>query len=121
MVLTKNADVGDIVTPLGASSTSKAAVVTLPDMSAKVSFLSRELKSEELQARLAVSQSALIRVKEKNIVYLLSDNKVRETDVTIGSQLGDLQEVTAGLKPGDRVVLKPKGLKDGAKIKVAER
>ena len=191
VVLTKNADVGDIVTPLGASSTSKAAVVTLadmdslqievdvsetsitlikvgqpcdiqldalsnkrfrgavhaivptvdrakatvlvkvrfldkdarmlPDMSAKVSFLSRELKSEELQARLAVSQSALIRVKEKNIVYLLSDNKVLETDVTIGGQLGDLQEVTAGLKPGDRVVLKPKGLKDGAKIKVAER
>jgi len=191
VVLTKNADVGDIVTPLGASSTSKAAVVTLadmdslqvevdvsetsitlikvgqpcdiqldalsnkrfrgavhaivptvdrakatvlvkvrfldkdawmlPDMSAKVSFLSRELKSEELQARLAVSQSALIRVKEKNIVYLLSDNKVRETAVIIGGQLGDLQEVTAGLKPGDRVVLKPKGLKDGAKIKVAER
>jgi hypothetical protein len=30
-------------------------------------------------------------------------------------------EVTAGLKPGDRVVLKPQGLKDGAKIKVAER
>ena len=121
VVLTKNADVGDIVTPLGASSTSKAAVVTLadmdslqvevdvsetsitlikvgqpcdiqldalsdkrfrgavhaivptvdrakatvlvkvrfldkdarmlPDMSAKVSFLSRELKSEELQAQ----------------------------------------------------------------------
>ena len=191
VVLTKNADVGDIVTPLGASSTSKAAVVTLadmdslqvevdvsetsitlikvgqpcdiqldalsdkrfrgavhaivptvdrakatvlvkvrfldkdarmlPDMSAKVSFLSRELKSEELQARLAVSQSALVRVKGKNIVYLLSDNKVRETDVTTGDQLGDLQEVTAGLKPGDRAVLKPKGLKDGSKIKVAER
>ena len=151
VVLTKNADVGDIVTPLGASSTSKAAVVTLadmdslqvevdvsetsitlikvgqpcdiqldalsdkrfrgavhtivptvdrakatvlvkvrfidkdarmlPDMSAKVSFLSRELKSEELQSRLAVSQSALVRVKEKNIVYLLSDNKVRETEL----------------------------------------
>jgi RND family efflux transporter MFP subunit len=191
VVLTKNADVGDIVTPLGASSTSKAAVVTLadmdslqvevdvsetsitlikvgqpcdiqldalsdkrfrgavhaivptvdrakatvlvkvrfldkdarmlPDMGAKVSFLSRELKSEELQARLAVSQSALVHVNEKNIVYLLSDNKVRETDVTTGGKLGDLQEVTAGLKPGDRVVLKPKGLKDGAKIKVAER
>ena len=30
-------------------------------------------------------------------------------------------EVKSGLKPGDRVVLKPKGLKDGAKIVVAER
>jgi RND family efflux transporter MFP subunit len=191
VVLTKNADVGDIVTPLGASSTSKAAVVTLadmgslhvevdvsetsitlikvgqpcniqldalsdkrfrgvvhtvvptvdrakatvlvkvrfidkdkrmlPDMSAKVSFLSRELTGEELKPRLAVSQSALVRVKEKNIVYLISDNKVRETTISIGGKLGDMQEVTAGLKAGDRVALKPKGLKDGAKIKVAER
>ncbi len=191
VVLTKNADVGDIVTPLGASSTSKAAVVTLadmsslqvevdvsetsitlikvgqpcdiqldalsdkrfrgvvhtvvptvdrakatvlvkvrfidkdtrmlPDMSAKVSFLSRELTGEELKPRLAVSQSALVSVKAKNIVYLISDNKVRETTISIGGKLGDMQEVTAGLKPGDRVALKPKGLKDGAKIKVAER
>ncbi|KAF0155921.1 MAG: RND family efflux transporter MFP subunit [Syntrophaceae bacterium] len=191
VVLTKNADVGDIVTPLGASSTSKAAVVTLadmgslqvevdvsetsitlikvgqpcdiqldalsdkrfrgvvhtvvptvdrakatvlvkvrfidkdtrmlPDMSAKVSFLSRELTGEELKPRLAVSQSALVSVKEKNIVYLISDNKVRETAISIGGKLGDMQEVTAGLKPGDRVVLKPKGLKDEAKIRVAER
>lgn len=191
VVLTKNADVGDIVTPLGASSTSKAAVVTLadmdslqveadvsetsitkikvgqpcdiqldalsdkrfrgqvhaivptvdrakatvlvkvrfqdrdtrmlPDMSAKVSFLSRELTLEELQPRLAVNQAALISRDEKNIVYLIQDNKVRESSITTGDKLGDMQEVTAGLKPGDRVVLKPKGLKDGAKIKVAER
>ncbi|WP_428559600.1 MAG: efflux RND transporter periplasmic adaptor subunit [Solidesulfovibrio sp. DCME] len=33
VVLTKNADVGDIISPLGASSTSKAAVVSIADMS----------------------------------------------------------------------------------------
>ncbi|MRR36741.1 efflux RND transporter periplasmic adaptor subunit, partial [bacterium] len=33
VVLTKNADVGDIVTPLGAASTSKAAVVSIADLS----------------------------------------------------------------------------------------
>jgi RND family efflux transporter MFP subunit len=32
VVLTKNADVGDIVTPLGAAANAKAAVVTLADM-----------------------------------------------------------------------------------------
>lgn len=32
VVLTKNADVGDIVTPLGAAANSKAAVVTVADM-----------------------------------------------------------------------------------------
>ena len=191
VVLTKNADVGDIVTPLGASSTSKAAVVTLadmdslqveddvsetsitlikvgqpcdiqidalsnkhfrgevhaivptvdrakatvlvkvkfrdrdarmlPDMSAKVSFLSRELTPDELQPRLAVNQAAMVSRDGKNIVYLIQDNKVRESAISIAGKLGDMQEVTAGLKPGDRVVLKPEGLKDGARIKVAER
>ncbi len=33
VVLTKNADIGDIVTPIGAAATAKAAVVTLADMS----------------------------------------------------------------------------------------
>src|SRR5450759_5373706 len=32
VVLTKNADIGDIVTPLGAAATAKAAVVTIADM-----------------------------------------------------------------------------------------
>lgn len=32
VVLTKNADVGDIITPLGAAATAKAAVVTIADM-----------------------------------------------------------------------------------------
>lgn len=191
VVLTKNADVGDIVTPLSASATSKAAVVTLadmdslqvevdvsetsitlisagqpcdiqldalsdrrfrgevhaivptvdrakatvlvkvkfldrdprmlPDMSAKVSFLSRTLTAEELKPRLAVNASALESKSAKQVVYVIADNKARETVVTTGGKLGDMMEVTAGLKSGDRVVLKPKGLKDGSKIKIAER
>ena len=192
VVLTKNADVGDIVTPLGAAATAKAAVVTiadmdslqvevdvsetsitslkvgqpcdiqldaiadkrfrgeihaivptvdrskatvlvkvrfldkdsrmLPDMSAKVSFLSRNLKPEELQPRLAVAASALVSHSDKNIVYLLDGNKVRETSLILGEKLGDMREIKSGLKAGDKVVINPfKGLKNGAKIKVAER
>jgi RND family efflux transporter MFP subunit len=191
VVLTKNADVGDIVTPLSASATSKAAVVTLadmdslqvevdvsetsitlirvgqpcdiqldalsekrfrgvvhavvptvdrskatvlvkvrfldkdarmlPDMSAKVAFLSRELAAEELAPRLAVDASAVVVRKEKNVVYRVDENKVRETVVELGGKLGDMREVLSGVKPGDRVVLKPQGLKDGSRIQVAER
>lgn len=191
VVLTKNADVGDIVTPLSASATSKAAVVTLadmdslqvevdvsetsitligvgqpcdiqldalaerrfrgevhaivptvdrskatvlvkvrfrdkdprmlPDMSAKVSFLSRELTPEELPPRLAVHQAALVETKDKTIVYRIEDNKARETVVRLGGKLGDMREILSGLKPGDRVVLSPRGLQDGARIKAAER
>jgi len=192
VVLTKNADIGDIVTPMGSAANAKAAVVTiadmkslqveadvsetsiasirvgqpcdiqldalpnmrfqgevytivptvdrskatvlvkvrfldkdprmLPDMSAKVSFLSRRLEPEELKPRLAVSQSALISRGNKTFVFLLQGNRVKETLVQVGSKLGDMTEIISGLKPGDRAVIKPsKGLKDGSRIKIAER
>ncbi len=50
VVLTKNADVGDIITPLGAAANAKAAVVTIADMSS-------------LQVEVDVSESNLGQVK----------------------------------------------------------
>ena len=50
VVLTKDADVGDIVTPLGAAANAKAAVVTIADMSS-------------LQVEVDVSESNLGKVK----------------------------------------------------------
>jgi len=46
---------------------------------------------------------------------------VRQTVVELGGKLGDMREVLSGVKPGDRVVLRPQGLKDGSRIQVAER
>jgi multidrug efflux pump subunit AcrA (membrane-fusion protein) len=58
----------------------------------------------------------------KTYVFLLQQNIVRKTIVELGEKLGDMMEIKAGLKPGDRIVIKPpKGLKDGSKIKIAER
>ena len=54
--------------------------------------------------------------------YLLEGNRVRKTPVRAGATYGDMVEILSGLKAGDRVVVKPpEGLKDGARIKVAER
>lgn len=50
VVLTKNADVGDIVTPLGAAANAKASVVTIADM-------------DSLQVEVDVSESNLEKVK----------------------------------------------------------
>jgi len=50
-VLTKNADVGEIVSPLGASATSRSAVVTIADMSS-------------LQVEADVSESNIDRIKQ---------------------------------------------------------
>ena len=192
VVLTKNADIGDIVTPLGAAANAKAAVVTiadlsslqveadvsetnlglvkfgqpceiqldaipdsrfrgevhaivptadrakatvmvkvrfldkdpriLPEMRAKVIFLSRPLKQEEEKPRTAVIKSAIINQGDQKTVFLVKGDRVLETPITTGEQLGEMIEVLGGAKAGDRVVAKPpKRLKNGARIKIAEK
>ncbi len=51
VVLTKNADVGDIITPLGAAANAKAAVVTIADLGS-------------LQVEADISESNLVQVKK---------------------------------------------------------
>jgi len=192
VVLTKNADIGDIVTPIGAAANAKAAVVTiadmssleveadvsetnlylvkagqpceiqldalpdsrfrgvvhtivptadrtkatvlikvrfldkdprvLPEMRAKVSFLSRPVKRGENKLRTVVNGAALINRSEQRAVFLVKENRVVETPVRTGALLGDMVEVLDGVKAGDKVVVKPpKELKNGAKIKVVEK
>ena len=192
VVLTKDADVGDIITPLGAAANAKAAVVTiadmsslqveadvsetnlgvvkvgqpceiqldalpdsrfrgvvhmivptadrtkatimvkvrfvdkdpriLPEMRAKVSFLSRPVKQEEEKPRTVVNPAAVVTNDGKSRVFVVQEGKVKVMPVTLGPPLGDMVEVLNGVKAGDRVVAKPpKRLKDGSRIKVAEK
>ena len=192
IVLTKNADIGDIVTPIGAAANAKAAVVTiadmnsiqveadvsesnlskiklgqpceilldaipearfrgavymivptadrtkatvmvkirfidkdnriLPEMSAKVAFLSRAVTAEEQKPRTAMNQTALVNRKEKKTVFVVKENKAIETPVTLGEQIGDMIEVRDGVKAGNQVVLNPPHqLKNGYRIRVAEK
>jgi len=192
VVLTKNADIGDIVTPLGAAANAKAAVVTiadlnslqveadvsetnlglikagqpceiqldalplarfrgllhaivptadrakatimvkvrfldkdprvLPEMRAKVAFLSRPLMQEEEKPRTAVIQSAIVNAKGEKTVFLVQGEKAIETQITTGEQFGEMIEVLKGAQAGDRVIVKPpKRLKNGARVKVAEK
>jgi RND family efflux transporter MFP subunit len=192
VVLTKNADIGDIVTPLGAAANAKAAVVTiadlnslqveadvsetnlslvrvgqpceiqldalpdtrfrgmvhaivptadrtkatimvkvrfvdkdlriLPEMRAKVAFLNRPLKPEEQKPLTAVNWFALISHGGHHTVFVVQGDRVVETSITTGIQLGDMIEVLEGVKAGDKVVVRPpKRLKDDSRIKVSER
>ena len=192
IVLTKNADIGDIVTPIGAAANAKAAVVTiadmdslqveadvsesnlkqikagqpceiqldavpdtrfkgvihmivptadrtkatvmvkvkflnidsriLPEMSAKVAFLSREVSGDEQQPRLAVSQKALKVRNGNTAVFLVKGSRVDEVKVATGPQLGDMVEISDGLKSGEKVVINPPSkLRDGSRIKLAQQ
>jgi len=191
VVLTKNADVGDIVTPIGAAANVQAAVVTvadmnslqveadvsesnlsqikegqpceiqldsfpddrfrgevhmivptadrtkatvmvkvrfldkdsriLPEMSARVAFLKRQVRPEEQRPRTAINSKAVLDRGGRKVVFLIKDNRAIETPVSTGEQFDDMIEILSGVKAGDRIVSRPLDkMKNGSKIKVAE-
>lgn len=190
VVLTKNADVGDIITPIGAAATAKAAVVTiadplslqveadvaesnlaqvrpgqpcevtldalpgvrlsavvhtivptadrskasvmvkvrflmpdrrlLPEMSAKVAFLSRPATDRDQQPHTALPLAAVKTEQGHTTVLVVTDGVARKRLVTLGPRLGDLVEVQ-GVKPGERLVLRPLDkVRDGSRVMVKE-
>jgi RND family efflux transporter MFP subunit len=192
VVLTKNADAGDIVTPIGAAANAKSAVVTiadmdslqvevdvsesglhnvyvgqpceiqldafpdsrfkgelhmivptadrskatvlvkvrfvdkdsriLPEMSAKVAFLSRQVRPGEETPRMVVNPAAVRDHSGRKTVFLIKEDRVLEKEITAGDVLGDMLEVTGGLNAGDRVVINPpEKLKDNDRVKTAEQ
>jgi len=192
VVLTKNADIGDIVTPIGAAANVQAAVVTiadmsslqveadvsesnlrlvktgqpceiqldalpdvrfrgvvhmivptadrskatvlvkvkfldkdsriLPEMSAKVAFLSRQVREDEQKARTAVPARAVLTWKGKQSAFLLKGDRMKETPITTGEAFGDMIEVLEGVKAGDRIAVSPLDkLRDGSRVKIIEK
>ncbi len=192
IVLTKNADVGDIVTPIGAAANAKSAVITiadmnslqieadvsesnlnqikvgqpceiqldalpgerfrgaihtivptadrtkatvmvkvrflkkdprvLPEMSAKIAFLSRPTTPEEQKPRVAINQSAIVNKKGESRIFLVRENRAIETPVKLGITIGEMVEVLEGINVGDQIVLNPpERLRNGMKIKVVEK
>lgn len=93
----------------------------LPEMSAKVAFLSREVKSGEQKPHTAINTTAVITRNGKKFVFLIKENHVIKTQIITGTTFGDTIEILSGVKTGDRVVLKPlEKMRDGRKIKIIE-
>lgn len=94
----------------------------LPEMSAKVAFLQRPVAPGEEKPKTAVNPDAVVEREGRKVLFLVKGDRVAETPVTVGAKIGDMLEITSGAKPGDRIALKPLDkLKDGAKIKTAEK
>ncbi len=94
----------------------------LPDMSAKVAFLSRALTADERKSVTAVQPTAIVKRDGKDVAFVFDEkNIVRMTAVTVGDKIGDLLRVN-GVKPGDKVVLKPsEKLVDGSSISILKK
>lgn len=190
VVLTKHANVGDVITPFASASESKGAVVTLadmttlevevdvsesslhkvsanqpceilldaipdarfrgevsrivptvdrakatvlvkvrfidkdsrvlPDMSAKVAFLTQAIDPTQNKPVVALTKKALTQRDGQAVVFVVDMGRVKQTRITPGNAIGDLIEIKAGLKGGETVVINPASdLKEGARVKTS--
>ena len=94
----------------------------LPDMSAKVAFLQRAPSADERKAVTAVQPAAVVKRDGKDVAFVIDDKSIaRMVAVTTSGKLGDLIQV-AGIKPGDKVALKPdEKLKDGGEVVISKK
>jgi hypothetical protein len=93
----------------------------LPDMSARVAFLSRPLAAGERQPLPAIPAAALARRDARQVAYVVKDGAAHEVPVRAGRRIGDLVAV-GGLAVGEKVVLRPgERLADGVAVQVAKK
>lgn len=94
----------------------------LPEMSAKIAFLEKEMAVEQRTARTVVQPDAIVQRNGKKVVFIMKDEKAVETPIETGEKIGDMIEVLKGPKAGDKVILRPgDGLDNGDKVKTAAK
>jgi len=92
----------------------------LPEMSAKVAFLSQEISTEQQQPLVAVSAEALAQRDGRTVIFVVRDDRAVAVPVTPGTKLGPLTAIAGDARSGDKAVLRPApDLADGAPVKVA--
>jgi len=93
----------------------------LPDMSAKVAFLEREMAPDKRAPLTVINPQAVAERGGAKVVFVMDRDHVRQAPVTLGEKIGDAVMV-GGVKAGDKVVLAPpERLRDGAPVKLAAK
>ena len=93
----------------------------LPEMSAKVVFLSQRPGEADFKPVLAVNPKTVVEREGKKVVLQIKADMLEAVPVTPGRTLGDALEIAPGaLKAGDKLVLSPGDkLAGGARVTVA--
>jgi multidrug efflux pump subunit AcrA (membrane-fusion protein) len=93
----------------------------LPEMSAKVAFLSKNVPPAENLPRIAVPATAIVERDGRKVVFVVREGKAVATAVQPGIAVGDLVQVS-GVSAGDKVVLKPSDrVRDGVEVKTGAK
>jgi len=94
----------------------------LPEMSAKVSFLSQEMPEGERTARTVLQPAAIVQRDGKSVVFVIKGDKVSQVAIETGAKIGEMVEIKSGVTAGDRVVMRPsEKLHDGAPIALSAK
>jgi RND family efflux transporter MFP subunit len=90
----------------------------LPDMGVKVTFLgSDDDQGESEKPRILIRRSTVRRDDDRDVVFVVQDDRVERRAVRLGAVSGDDVEVVSGLSPGERIVVEgPDDLADGDKV-----
>ena len=93
----------------------------LPEMGAKVLFLTKASDPATLQAKpmLTIPTSAIVEREGKRVAYRVIDNIASEVVLRTGKELTGFVEILDGLTPGEKVIAKVSdAVKNGIKVKV---
>lgn len=93
----------------------------LPEMSAKVLFLSKPAEEESMNAKpiLTVLSSAVVVRNGHQVAFTVKDDKAVQVPVTTGKKFESLVEITSGLSAGQKVIEKvDESIADGMKVRV---
>jgi HlyD family secretion protein len=102
---------------------AEEATGALPDMSARVSFLTKELDDEsmKLPPKNIVPGSAIVEKHGAKLVFVVEGGKARSVPVTLGPAFGSGFELMSGPAPGTQIVNNPPTtLADGQSIKIVD-
>lgn len=111
-------------TDLPKAGAGSEAVTVLPDMAARVSFLSEKLDPASLAAapKRVVPSAAVVQRNGGDVVFVVEDGELRMTSVKLGVPVGDGRELLTEIPAGTKVALAPPATaKDGQKVKEKAR
>jgi len=94
----------------------------LPEMSAKVAFLSQEVTPDQQKPLVAVAADALTQRDGRTVVFVVREDRAQSVPVTPGIKVGDLTAITGEVKSGEKAVANPpESLASGALVKIAQK
>jgi RND family efflux transporter MFP subunit len=95
----------------------------LPDMSAKITFLSAEFaETAAVQPFLGLPSTAVMTRNGRAVVYQVKEDRAVEVPVVVGRRVGNLIEIQQGLKNGERVIGNvAEEIRPGAKVAVKKQ